>query len=376
MKIAHVVDSMDMGGAEMMILSLCEEHQRLGHNVSVDCLYRKGVLVPKLEALGVPVRLHGPGNFWKIGRKLYRSLRERRIEAVHCHNVVASIIGMPAARFAGAGAVISTRHGISTPPFTLRRHGAFWLAARCADRVVAVCSQARQNLALAPFAMPAKLTSILNGARPAASLGSRPELGNRGVVAIMVARLAPPKDHATLLHALANASQRCPDLELWIVGDGPDHHRLVSIAAELQIQNRVRFLGECSDVGDLLTQADLFVLSSRSEGVPISVLEALAAGLPVIVSAVGGMPEVVDLSGAGLSVQPSDLAALTDALVTLASHESIRRSLGQRARAAYLAHFTLTRMAEQYLNLYTECFRERRAGLAAAAADLSTGISS
>src|SRR5437762_13349805 len=89
MRIAHVVDSMDVGGAEMMILSLCQEHKRQGHDVSVDCLFRAGTLVPKLEQSGITVRTHGPGRLWRIARNLYASFRQRRPEVVHCHNVVA-----------------------------------------------------------------------------------------------------------------------------------------------------------------------------------------------------------------------------------------------------------------------------------------------
>jgi len=346
---------MDIGGAEMMVQSLCREHRAQGHDLSVHCLYACGVLGDALRDEGIPVVTYGPGRYEQLAGRMYRAFRRLRPEVVHCHNVVASVVGAIPGRMAGARTVICTRHGIVSRPRNLRRQGLFWLAARSADRVVAVCDRAQENLARATFAQPGKLVTIWNGAAPAPVVGIDPAQEARSedtLNIITVARLGPPKDHLTLVRALKAASERVPGLRLLIVGDGPNEPAIRQLAERLQIAHIVQFLGARHDVGDWLSRADVFVLSSLSEGVPISLLEAMASGLPCVVSDVGGMREIVEMGDAGTVVAPGDVDGLADAIIDYAVNRTKLRQQGDNARSAYATHYTLQRMAASYMVLY------------------------
>jgi glycosyltransferase involved in cell wall biosynthesis len=344
---------MDVGGAEVMVQSLCRTHRAQGHDVSVHCLYACGILGEQLREEGIPVTIYGPGHYPVLIARMCGAFRTVAPDVVHCHNVVASVVGAVAGRLGGARAVICTRHGIVSKPRNLRRQGLFWLAARCADRVVAVCEKAQHNLARATFAQPAKLVTIWNGAAPApTSEGGARDTGTAAFTVVTVARLGPPKDHATLVRAVARVRDRISGLRLWIVGDGPNASTIRELAAELGCADAVHLLGSRPDVGDWLARADLFALSSLSEGVPIALLEAMAASLPSVVSDVGGMGEVVNGAKAGVVVPAGDVEGFTESIVRYASDREQRRAHGLNARDAYLRHFTLERMADGYMALY------------------------
>jgi glycosyltransferase involved in cell wall biosynthesis len=236
----------------------------------------------------------------------------------------------------------------------------FRLAATCIDRVVAVCDVAHRNLESGPGAFLYKVATIRNGALPMpVSETPDPSIRKRGFTFINVARLNWKKNQAGLLRAIALAGRDVPDLELWLVGDGAEMDVLRKLAHELAIENRVRFAGERKDVGDWLARADLFVLSSLTEGMPVSLIEALAAGLPFVVTNVGAMPEVAALSGAGAVVEANRPEALAAAIVKYAKDRDQLPELRRRAREAYDRHFTPDRMVSAYTRLYEECLRGR-----------------
>jgi glycosyltransferase involved in cell wall biosynthesis len=172
-----------------------------------------------------------------------------------------------------------------------------------------------------------------------------------------VGRLVRAKNFDTLLRAVAMARLAVPDLGLWIVGDGDEGPALRQLCKELQLASTVRFCGERRDIGNWLHAADVFVLSSTSEGLPISMLEAMATGLPAIVSDVGALPELVALSGAGRTVPVRSVEGLAQAIVEFADRRHELEALGDRASSCYRAHFTPDRMAGDYLSLYRACLR-------------------
>jgi len=151
------------------------------------------------------------------------------------------------------------------------------------------------------------------------------------------------------------ARARISGLRLWVVGDGVDAPRLRQLAATLGLEDSVQFLGEREDVGEWLCRADVFVLSSRSEGLPVSLLEAMAAGLPLIVSDVGGMPEVARMTGAAAVVPPGSPDALADAIERYVQQRHELPQLAERCWACYQEHFTPGRMLRDYMELYQRC---------------------
>jgi len=357
MVIAHVIDSLEIGGAETVVAALCRAHGAAGHRVEVHCLTTAGRLADELQQVGVPVYVHACATAHRTMWRLFRAFRLSRPDVVHCHNKTATIRAAVVARLTGARAVVSTRHGLARLPFRLRKELKFWItAAALCDRVVAVCDTARHNLASGAPPVAHKVVTIRNGAHPQRG-GDEEAIAKRGFTLVSVGRLVAAKNFATLLHAVAVARAQIPDLSLWIVGSGDQGPALHQLSAELDITSIVRFCGERRDVGRWLRAADVFVLSSISEGLPISLLEAMAAGLPAIVTDVGGLPELVALSGAGQTVPAGDAHRLADAIVEYSRRRHELAALGERASDCYRAHFTPDRMAGEYLALYGACLR-------------------
>jgi glycosyltransferase involved in cell wall biosynthesis len=361
MFIAHVIDSLEVGGAEMVVTALCRLHAAAGHRIEVHCLMTAGALAGELEQEGVPVHVHGSGRARTAAWRLFRAFRQSRPDVVHCHNKSATIRAAVAARLTGARAIVSTRHGMASVPFRVRKEWKFWVtAAVLCDRVVAVCDTARRNMTAGMRPVAHKVVTIRNGAHPPSVSASR-VIRKAGFTLVSVGRLARVKNFDTLLRAVAVARTAVPDLRLWIVGGGDEGPRLRELCAELHLRSVVRFLGECRDVGNWLRAADVFVLSSITEGLPISMLEAMAAGLPAIVTDVGALPELVALSGAGKTVPAGNVGSLARAIVEFANRRHELAALGERASACYRANFTPDRMAGEYLTLYHSCLRKGRA---------------
>jgi glycosyltransferase involved in cell wall biosynthesis len=350
LRIVHVGDSMEMGGAEKLTATLCRLQRDRGHTPSVHCLYRFGVLGEQLQAEGFEVILHHPRSFFPLMRSLYRAFSRSRPDVVHCHNATAAILAAVPARLAGVKTVIATRHGLVKPPYQLRRELKFALASRWCDWIVGVCDGTRTNLLAAPFAARDRIIRIYNGAGPADIRAiPRPKTG---FTLLYVGRLAALKDHSTLLRAVALMHTNHPDVQLWIVGDGPLEFSLRKLTNELGLNDCVTFFGEQSDVSPFMLAADLFVSSSVTEGLPVSMLEAMSVGLPAVVTDVGGMSEIARLSGAVTLVPSSDPEGMARALCDAVVRRQELPKMGQLARYCYKQYFRPERMLDEYMNLY------------------------
>lgn len=350
--IAHVNYSLQIGGAEMLIAELCRLYRERGHRVETHALMADGPIGDKLRAEGFPVFIHGPGSRWQVTRSLIRAFRRSRPDVIHCHNRMTTSWVAPAARWAGVPVVVSTRHGLVPPPFQWRAEVQFSLASRLCRAVVGVCQATTANLALAPLSSRSRLVTVYNGAAPARMSDPPLNLPRQGFTLVYVGRLFPPKDLPTLLHALATVRRTRKDVFLWIVGDGDQRAPSEQLCAELGLNNAVTFWGEQVCPGDFYAAADAFVLSSSMEGLPIALLEAMAARLPVVTSAVGGMPEVVNGAGGGFVVPTGSADGFAEVIDRLAGDRALCAVMGQAGRTHYLAHFTPERMADRYLELY------------------------
>jgi glycosyltransferase involved in cell wall biosynthesis len=341
---------MDIGGAEVLVAQLCRLQQRRGHRPAVHCLLRKGPLGEALERDGIAVSTAPPGRLERY-RAIRSAIRRARPAVVHCHNANAAIQAALLARLAGVRAILTTRHGLVPPDQRRGREIKFWIAARFCGSVVAVCDAARQNLLRGPGAIASKIVTIRNGSAPASAEGAAaPRTGVFTLVT--VARLAAEKDQSTMLRAFAAARASGPPMQLRLVGDGPLRAPLESLAAELGIADAVWFAGARSDVGAWLAAADLFVLSSVSEGLPVSVLEAMAAGLPMLLTNVGGMPEMARLAGGGRIVEPRDVPGMAAAMAEMARDRDGLRRMGEANRAVYREQLTDAAMCDAYQALY------------------------
>jgi glycosyltransferase involved in cell wall biosynthesis len=359
LRIAHVVDSMEMGGAEKLTATMCRLQRERGHTPSVHCLYLIGVLGEELQAEGFEVILHRPRSFFLLMRCLYRAFRRSRPDVVHCHNATAAILAALPARLACVKTVIATRHGLVKPPYLLRRELKFALASRWCDWIVGVCEGTRTNLLAAPFAARGRIIHIYNGASPA-DIRAVPRQKN-GFTLLYVGRLAPLKDLATLLHAVALTRSHHPNVQLWIVGDGPLGFNLRKLSAELGLKECVTFFGEQRDVSPFMLAADLFVSSSVTEGLPVSLLEAMSVGLPALVTDVGGMGEIARLSGAVTLVPSSDPEGMAEALCSAVARRQELPKMGQLASYCYEHYFRPERMLDEYMSLYNRRIPQNQA---------------
>jgi L-malate glycosyltransferase len=362
-RIVHVLNSLEVGGAERLVVALARSQRRAGHSVQVQCVFRSGPLAADLAADGIAVFIGDVSSRLRRARGLATAFWRFAPDVVHCHNVAPTLLGAPIARVLGARAVISTIHGIDEHGGASIEGPKFWLAARACSHVVGVSDAISESLVRGRFASRRRVVTILNGAE-APALPKSPARPTAPVL-LCVARLSRMKDHATLLRAVDAVRASTPDLQLWLVGDGPERKALEQLCDQLALRDSVHFFGEQQDIGRWLAQADLFVLSSAAEGTPLAVMEALSAGLIPVVTGVGGIPEVIERSGVGFVVPMGDHAAMADAIRHVIEQRRSWPEWRQRARVAYERHFTIERMCEKYeqliLNSLGDPKRRRRA---------------
>ncbi|HET7459462.1 MAG TPA: glycosyltransferase [Gemmatimonadaceae bacterium] len=347
LRVEMIVPSLVGAGMEVMVATLVRALGGRGHTVGVTCLEEEGDLVAGLARDGFRVSLvPTPGivaNAW--APTLAAHLRAVRPDVVHVHSGVWAK-GARAARRAGVRTVGHTAHGLlDHEPWhgpAIKR-----LAARSSDWVAAV-SQPLANYLTRDVGIPAAMVSVVpNGIdterfSPGTQTGElRQRIGvspSRPLVGT-VARLAPVKNQALLLAAFARLRERVPDAALVLIGDGPLRAELEAAAAALGVADDVHFYGAAADASPLYRELDLFVLSSVAEGTSISVLEAMASGVPVVATAVGGTPDLLEHGRCGVLVPSNDApamaAAMADALVDRASARRRADDALRRTRTLY-----------------------------------------
>lgn len=366
MRILFVITRGDTaGGAQMHVRDMASRLVADGHRVRV-VTGATGALTDDLAALGIDhascsglLREVHPIHDVRAVKQLAGMIREFDPDVVTAHSSKAGMLARIAAKLAGTPCLF-TVHGwafIDTVPQPIR--GAYQvmerLTAPLAHGVICVSEQV-VGMGVDAGIDRSRFTVIHNGMKDVpAELRAVPHPGEP-VKAVMVARFAAPKDHVSLLKAIALV----PDLHLDLIGDGPDEAPMKALAAELGVTDRVRFLGRRSDVAEQLARAHVFVLSSKSEAFPYSTLEAMRAGLPVVVSDVGGAGEAVVDEVTGLLFPREDVSALADRLRRLSTDPELRRAMGAAGRERYEQHFTFDRMYEQTLSMYRSAADRKR----------------
>jgi glycosyltransferase involved in cell wall biosynthesis len=285
-------------------------------------------------------------------------LRRRRPQLIQINSSKAGVIARAAARFSPGVRTVFTAHGWA---FSGRggRSGALYTAAeRAAGRISdAIVCVSRHDLALAvqrQVGTTATRHVIQNGVAELPGVGD-PRPGPLRVVS--VARLQEPKDLTSLVVAAASLRRAGTDVRVEIVGEGPDRSLIEAVVAEHEARRFVHLLGHRDDVPELLRGADVFVLSSRWEGLPYSILEAMATGLPVVASAVGGVPELVEDGVTGRLVRPQDPGALAAALSELAASPDRGRALGAAGRVTARRRYSIEGMQGRYVALFDALLR-------------------
>lgn len=360
LRIAFVVTRSDaIGGAQIHVRDLAGALHDEGHVVRVwvggqgpfvDALRRRGLSVEPLRHLVAPLR---PLTDARGVVELRRALVSFGPDLVTLHSSKAGTLGRLAARGLGVP-VVYTAHGWPFVEGVPRASRAVYrfverLTASLADRLVTVSEHDRRLARRAGVGTDAQLVRVHNGVTDVPpGLQARP--GEGPVRLLVVARLDVPKDPFTLLRALAGLRAREWTLE-WI-GDGPRREPAEQLAASLGLADRCRFVGARDDVAERLARASVLVLPTDREGLPLCVLEGMRAGLPVIASAVGGIPEAVEHERTGLLVPPADAPALARAIAALLGDPEARARLGGAARRRYEACFSFARQHAATLAVY------------------------
>lgn len=349
--VVHVASGREWRGGQRQVWLLARELQRGGLTGQVVVTGPGSELAARLREDGVRVR-EVP---WKIGldpRVLLPLLREVRAGAalLHAHDGHAVTLAGLAAFLTGTPLVATRR-----VDFRLRR-SAFW---RRASRVIAI-SSAVADVLLDDGLDPARVQVVhsgidLDAARTAEPLGLREQLGlpPEARIACTVGALVPHKDHATLLHAARHLAAGCPQLHWVIAGDGELDRVLRWLADELDLTDRVHFLGRVSRPLGVIADADVYVMSSREEGLGTSVLDAMARGIPVASTSAGGLPEMLH-EGGGILVPPRNPGALAGAVRRILCDAELRQRLVEQARRT-VGRFSAARMAAEVRSVYRSC---------------------
>lgn len=353
-RVLHVVKVAGISGAENHLLLLLPDLRQRGFDVAAVMLHEgepgASEFAARLESGGVPVepvhlsRTTDPRAFSRILRRA----RRERPEILHTHLVHADFHALPAGRLARVPVLVSTKHGFNS----FRDGKAFAAADRAvgalADVQVAISAGLARYLGESEGFDPASFEivhyGIVAGPEPP-SLPAAPRLA-------IVGRLIPIKGHTVLLDAIARARERLPGLTLEIAGEGPLGPELERTAARLGLAEVVTFLGRVAPAAPVLERAEIVVVPSFGEGFGMVALEAMERGRPVIASAVGGLPEIVDDGSTGRLVPPGDTAALAEAIVGLAGDPALAASMGAAGRVRALAEFSQERCTDRIEALY------------------------
>lgn len=357
-----MLTSFEIGGTERQTVELVRRLDRDRFRVHLACFHRRGALLDDVPA-SVAVESFPVDGFRSPGavRQLIRfSAWCRSIGAclVHTCDLYANMFGLTGARLAGIATRIGSRRDLVTGDKTTLQLTGQRAAYRLADAVVANSAAAAAQLAREGVP-DSKVRVIPNGVDTARFGAARPARPLRRIV--MVANLRPEKGHDILIDAAPRILAAHPDAEFVLAGEGPRRSALQSQARASGVDQRVRFLGECRDVPGILAGGDLFVLPSRTEAMPNAVIEAMAAGLPVVASAVGGIPELITADHTGLLVAPNDPAALAAAVNRLMDDPDRAAALGRSARAFITREFGFGRMVARVEELYLSAI-ERQVG--------------
>ena len=360
MRIAHVVDSMEVGGAETIVSQMCRLQREEGHEPSVYAVEAIGALGEQMRADGFTVQSNVGRHLSDSIRNFFRIFKESQPDVVHLHNPTPTIYAAIAASVAGVPSIISTRHSLVAPPRKLAEELKYAFAARFCDWVVGICDATMENVKSIHGVPARKIVRIYNGTAPLQRVAKQDWPPKTGFTLVYVGRLEPVKNHSLLLSAFREALKSTPSLRLWMVGDGSERKTLEILATELGIAWQVTFWGQQLDVAPFFSAADAFVMSSKSEGLPISLLQAFSLGLPAIVTDVGGMAEVVRLAQAGFTVSATDPGEMAAAILRLTVGDAERAQFSMHATATFNSRFSLQTMVDGYMHLYRNTSRARR----------------
>lgn len=369
--VCQIIQTAQLGGAELLayrITRACRDRVRF----LVACFDPDGPIIERFRRIGVEVQSFSKraGLDLQTAARLRRWLSRESIGLIHAHQCGPFLYAALARRASSRPSILLTEHGrqypdrVGAPRRIVNR-----LLLRRADRAVAVGADVRRALIENENFPASRVEVIYNGIDLDAVASASPSrvavrselgLGPSEFAVIVCARLDPIKDHATTLHAFQRLLARRPEARLLLVGDGPERHAISTACDTLGLRDRTLLLGLRTDVPRLLAASDVAILTSRSEGIPLFLIEAMAARLPVVATRVGGIPEVVEDGVTGRLAPAGDANALGDHLTELAARPELRTAMGEAGRTRAVERFAESRMLAEYRDLYDQMCRGRR----------------
>lgn len=364
--VLHVVSVLRaVGGLELLLTRLLEWMKGSGIRHSIACLQGEAELRDRFDESVAIYCLKSRPNDIRLPWRLVRLLRRVRPTVISAYNwgawpdvAVARLAAMPSVP------LIFNFHGLDyTGKMPLRRRIACRILAEITTRLLTVSDASRQFLASATGIPGRRIGVIPNGIdvdyfEPACP-GRPPE---KRLIVGTAGSLKPIKNQAMLIRAVAELAAKGMDMELLIAGSGPDASCLAQLSRDLNADSHVQLVGHQEDVPAFLRRLDVFVLPSDTEAHPISLLEAMACGLPCVATRVGGVEEVLDGGRVGMLIDPGDQKALEDALARLAGRPELRAELGKAARQRVCERYSKDRMVDAYVRMYRDLSRRATRG--------------
>lgn len=370
-KVVHITHDLDLGGLQRVIINICRTIDRSKFDVSILCLRKLGCFLPEVEKLGIPVTLlpkKGQGTDYFLFLKVAEYLRKEKPDVIHTHNTQPFVDGTLGAILSGVKKIIHTDHARSFPD-KRRYMFAEWFVSHFTYKVIGVSEHTSENLIKYEHISKSKVMTIPNGIDPQPyqikidKEAKRSELGisQSSIVLGVAVRLSEQKGLSYLLKTMPDILKVKPDVSLVIAGDGPLRDELRVLAENLGISKNVYFLGLRTDTVELLRIFDIYVMPSIWEGLPMILLEAMAAECPIVSTDVGGITTAIENNVNGLLVKPASQEEIKNAIVYLIENPELRKTFANNALQRFNNEFTARCMTEQYENLYRCNSRLRKA---------------
>ena len=359
LRVVHIISSMSVGGMEHFAVRMAAWQKRAGMEASILSLQGSGPLQAEAEAAGVSVHALGGSNKAVRVLKGLLTICRLRPQIVHGHNQTSVQYALLGKRMIGAKVLI-TAHGRGKSDYREPKQEEW----RQVSAVTAVSEAVAEEIC---DSLPVgRLSVILNGVETSVAKRPREEtrksfgIDETEIVGTIVARIDAMKGHDTLLEACATLKRRNKEFTLLIVGDGVERGNRERLSCELNLPpDKVRFLGFRNDVPDILSASDFFLLPSLTEGLPLSVLEAMSHGLAVVATNVGGIPELVQEGVHGLLVPPKNQSSLANAIEQILMNPALRREMGRLGFSRVQKEFSFDAMMEKYSERYEQVLSQR-----------------
>ena len=367
-RICHVLHSLRTGGAEVLACNF-GRHNRAEFDIVYVCLDDAGDLALTLDQEGFSVHTLGrkPGIDFTLVSRFSQFLKEEKIDIIHAHQYAPFFYSSLARGLCKrVPPILFTEHGRLYPDFRrLKRCIVNKLILKKFDRVVAVGSGVKDALISNEWIPASRIQVVYNGVsvekfKKIPTNLERLEIRRReGVVdgapvIIHVARLNSLKDHRTSVHAMRQVTTKIPNAILWIVGEGEQRESIETEVADLGLQGNIRLLGNRYDVADLLSASDVFILTSVSEGIPLTLIEAMLSRVPCVCTRVGGIPEILLNGKTGLLENVHDPVGLGNAVASLISDPNLAGRLATSAVEIATERFSDTCMHHAYSDIYRD----------------------